>query len=53
MRNDLYLGALVALGAHVALALVNPVAKPTRQPEKDDGVIVCYLPPPWSRLNRS
>jgi protein TonB len=25
--------------------LVNPAAKPARQPEKDDGVIVCYFPP--------
>jgi protein TonB len=41
MRNDLYIGALVALGAHAALALVNPAAKPARPPEKDDGVIVC------------
>lgn len=41
MRNDLYIGALVALWVHTALALVNPAVKPPRLPEKDAGVIIC------------
>ena len=46
MRNDLYVGALVALGAHAALALVNPAAKPARPPEKNDNVIIFEFPLP-------
>jgi protein TonB len=46
MRNDLYIGALVALGAHAALALVNPAVKPPLLSVKDDGFIeVVYRPP--------
>ena len=44
MRNDLYVGALVALGAHVALALVNPAAKPAMLPVKDDGFVEVVFP---------
>ncbi|OYU99599.1 MAG: hypothetical protein CFE26_25395, partial [Verrucomicrobiales bacterium VVV1] len=46
MRNDLYLGALVALGAHAALALVNPAVKPARLPVKDDGFVEVIFPRP-------
>lgn len=44
MRNDLYVGALVALGAHAALALVNPAAKPAMLPVKDDGFVEVVFP---------
>ena len=44
MRNDLYIGALVALGTHAALALVNPAAKPAPHPVKDDGFVEVVFP---------
>jgi protein TonB len=44
MRNDLYVGALVALGAHAALALISAPVKPVRATVKDDTVVIGHFP---------
>jgi protein TonB len=44
MRNDLYFGALVALGAHAALALISPAVRQVRPPAVDDTLITCVFP---------
>jgi protein TonB len=44
MRNDLYVGALVALGAHAALALISPTVRQVGPPAKDDEIIICVFP---------